>query len=153
MCTRVVEKCLGFAPVLRWCDELPDETLNVLISPIVEQTEHQDDTADRLHVAFTQTPLTSGVGQDVLPATPTGEEENRKQSKEKGRDRREYIRKLSSKVYVPIDEQVLLHPETVGASVASSTVAVGAPGGPRLSGVGRRILIVAVIGQVSTFTS
>lgn len=68
----MVEQCLGFTPILWRCDELPDETLDVLISAIMEQTKDQDDTADCLHVAFTQTALTSGMGQDVPPATPTG---------------------------------------------------------------------------------
>lgn len=72
--TRVVEQCLGFTSVLWWCDEFPDETLDVLISTIVKETKYQDDTADCLHVALAQATLTSGVREDVPPAAPTGKE-------------------------------------------------------------------------------
>lgn len=70
--TRVVEQSLGLPAILRRCDELPDETLDVLISAIVEKAKNQDDSADRLHVTFAQPALTSGVGQDVPPSTPPG---------------------------------------------------------------------------------
>lgn len=70
--TRVVEQGLGFPAILRWCDELPDETLDVLISAIVKKAKNQDHSADRLHVTFAQPALTSGMGQDVPPSTPTG---------------------------------------------------------------------------------
>lgn len=57
-------------------------------------------------------------------------------------------------VYIPIDKQVFLHPETVCAAITTSTVAVGTPGGTRLSGICRWILVVTVqIRQISTFTS
>lgn len=69
--TRVVEKCLGFTSIFWWCDELPDETLDVFISTVVKQTKYQDDTADRLHITLAQTPLTPGMGEDIPPATPT----------------------------------------------------------------------------------
>ena len=65
---------MGFATVLRRRDELPDETLDVLISAVMEQAKYQDDAADRLHVALAQSPFTPGVGEDVPPATPSGEE-------------------------------------------------------------------------------
>lgn len=60
--TRVVEQSLGLPAILRRCDELPDETLDVLISAIVEKAKNQDDSADRLHVTFAQPALTSGMG-------------------------------------------------------------------------------------------
>lgn len=61
---------------------------------------------------------------------------------------------MHQKLQSPVDEQVLLHPETVGPTVAPAAVAVSASRGPRLSGIGRRILIVAVqIRQLSAFTS
>lgn len=61
---------------------------------------------------------------------------------------------MHQKLQSPIDEQVLLHPETVGPTVTSTAVAVGASRGPRLSGVGRRILVIAVqIRQLAAFTS
>lgn len=71
--TRVVEQSLGFTAVLGGCDELPDETLDVLISTIVKEAKDQDDSADRLHVTFAQPTLTSGMRQYVPPSTPAVE--------------------------------------------------------------------------------
>lgn len=78
---------MRLAAVLRRRDELPDETFDVLVSAIVEQTEDQDDSANRLHVALAQTALTSGVGQDVPPASPAGEEEENGHLSENTRQR------------------------------------------------------------------
>lgn len=75
--TRVVEQSLGFTAVFRGCDELPNETLDVLVSTVVKEAKDQDDSADRLHVAFAQPTLTSGVGQYVPPSTPAVEKKNR----------------------------------------------------------------------------
>lgn len=73
----MVEQSLGFTAVLRGCDELPDETLDVLVSTIVKEAKDQDDSADRLHVAFAQPTLTSGMGQDVPPSPPAVEKKIR----------------------------------------------------------------------------
>lgn len=73
----MVEKGLGFPAILRWCDELPDETFDVLISTIVKKAKNQDDSADRFHVTFAQPALTSGMGQDVPPSTPPGNNKKR----------------------------------------------------------------------------
>lgn len=76
--TRVVEQGLGLPAVLRGCDELPDETLDVFIAAIVKKAKNQDDSADRLHVTFTQPALTPGMGQDVPPSTPPREKKRKK---------------------------------------------------------------------------
>lgn len=68
----MVEQRLWFAAVLWWSDELPDETLDVLIPAVMKETEDQDDAADCLHISFTQPALASGMGQNVSPAPPTG---------------------------------------------------------------------------------
>lgn len=70
--TGVVEQSLGFTAVLGGCDELPDETLDVLVSTIVKKAKDQDDSTDRLDVTFAQPAFTSGMGQYVPPTTPTG---------------------------------------------------------------------------------
>lgn len=70
--TGVVEQSLGFAAVLGGRDELPDETLDVLVSAVVKKAKDQDDSADRLDVTFAQPAFTSGMGQYVPPTTPTG---------------------------------------------------------------------------------
>lgn len=70
--TRVVEQSLWFTAILGGCDELPDETLDVLVSTIVKEAKDQDDSADRLHVTLAQPTLTSGMRQYVPPSTPAG---------------------------------------------------------------------------------
>lgn len=56
--------------------------------------------------------------------------------------------------FKPVNQQVLLHPETVGAAVTPSTVAVGASGGARVSRVGGRIFIITIqIRHVSSFAT
>lgn len=53
----------------------------------------------------------------------------------------------------PIDKQVFLNPEAVGASVTPAAVAIGPSGGAGLPGIGRRILLITVqIRQLSAFT-
>lgn len=91
--TRVVEQGLGFPAILRGCDELPDETLDVLISPIVKKAKNQDDSADRLHVTVTQPTLTSSMGQDVPPSTPP--RDGRKKTRLKTRGRSIQIHKMT----------------------------------------------------------
>lgn len=73
----MVEQSLGFTAVLGGCDELPDETLDVLVSTIVKEAKDQDDSADRLHVTFAQPTLTSGMGQYVPPSTPAVEKKKK----------------------------------------------------------------------------
>ena len=70
--TRVVEQGLGFSSVLGRRDELPDEALDVLVAAVMQQAEHQDDTADGLYVPLAQTPLAARMRQDVPPAPPPG---------------------------------------------------------------------------------
>lgn len=72
---------MGLASIFWWRDELPDETLDVLISTVVKQTKYQDDTAYRLHIPLAQTPLTPGMGEDVPPAAPPGEEGEKTKNK------------------------------------------------------------------------
>lgn len=59
---------------------------------------------------------------------------------------------MHQNVSSPVDEQVFLNPEAVGASITPAAVAVGPSGGAGLPGIGRRILLVTVqIRQLSTF--
>lgn len=61
-------------PILWRRNELPNKTLDVLISTVVEQTKDKDDTADCLHITFCETALASGMSQNVSPTTPARNE-------------------------------------------------------------------------------
>lgn len=46
----------------------------------MQETKDQDDAANGFHITFTQTPLTSGMGQDIPPATPALKDQTEKKS-------------------------------------------------------------------------
>lgn len=68
--TRVIGQCLG-GPIFTWGDQVPDETFDVLISTVVQQTVGQKGPADRLHIRLLQRALEATVSQDVTPPAPT----------------------------------------------------------------------------------
>lgn len=56
--------------ILRWRDEIPDKTLNLLIALVVFDAIHQQGPTDHLHVLLIQVPLEPPMGQDIFPASP-----------------------------------------------------------------------------------
>lgn len=65
----MIGQCLG-GPIFTWGDQVPNETLDVLISTVVQQTVGQKGPADRLHIRLLQGALEATMSQDVTPPAP-----------------------------------------------------------------------------------
>lgn len=74
----MIGQCLG-GPIFTWGDQIPDETFDVLVSTVVQQTVGQEGPADRLHVSLLQGALEATMSQNVTPPAPTEDrqEENK----------------------------------------------------------------------------
>lgn len=58
--------------ILRWCDEIPDKTLYLLIPFVVLDAINQQCSTNHLHVLLVQVPLEAPMGQDIFPSSPAG---------------------------------------------------------------------------------
>lgn len=60
--------------ISRWCDEIPDEALDVLVPPVVVEAVHKDGPADGLHVLLAEWALVATMGEDVRPPPPAAKQ-------------------------------------------------------------------------------
>lgn len=57
-------------PICTWGDQVPDKTLDVLVSTVMQQAVGQEGPADSFHIGLFQRTLEATVSQDVIPPTP-----------------------------------------------------------------------------------
>lgn len=63
-------ECAALA-IFSGCDEVPDETLDILITTVVQQAIGQQCTADGLNIPFSQRTFEAAMRENIFPATPT----------------------------------------------------------------------------------
>lgn len=68
----MVGQCLG-GPICTRGDQVPDETLDVLVSTVMQQAVGQQGPADFFHVGLLQGALEAPMSQDVSPPAPAKE--------------------------------------------------------------------------------
>lgn len=78
--TRVVGQRLR-GPVCAWGDQIPDETLDILVTAVMQQAVGQEGSTDRFHIGLLQGTLEAAMSQDVAPPTPTTDRHGGKKRK------------------------------------------------------------------------
>lgn len=58
-------------PIFTWGNQVPDETLNILITAIMQQAVGKEGSADCFHIGLLQGALEAAMSQDVTPPSPT----------------------------------------------------------------------------------
>lgn len=66
-------------PILARSDQVPDETLDVFISTVMQQTVGQQGSADGFHIRLLQRALEAAVSQNVAPPSPAGDIEGKQE--------------------------------------------------------------------------
>lgn len=63
------------APVLGRGDEVPHETLDFVISAVMDQAVGQQRPTDGFHIPLCQLLLKAAVVENILPTTPSGKQQ------------------------------------------------------------------------------